>query len=240
MDDTSKPDEKMPEEVKDEEVEQPQPEAQTKETPEHIKEETKPQGSVTEKVKPKEGMPEKKGKPAKPEVKKELPKRGPDFKYIVRIANTDINGEKSLIYGLSTIKGIGRHVSTMVADLAGLDRMTKIGDLKDDQIEKIKDILTKVNKLGPKWMLNHRKDYETKEDLHIIGVDIDARLREEINIMKKIRSYKGVRHEAGLPVRGQRTRAHGRVGLAMGVSRKIIREAAASKEKEKEKGKGKE
>lgn len=236
MDDTSKPDEKMPEEVKDEEVEKPQTEVQTKETPKDIKEEAKPQEPAKEKMKQKDGTQEKKGKQGKPEIKKELPKRGPDFKYIVRIANTDINGEKSLIHGLATVKGVGLHMSTMVADLAGLDRMAKIGDLKDDQIEKIKEVLGNINKLGPKWMLNHRKDYETGADLHLIGVDIDTRLREEINIMKKIRSYKGVRHEAGLPVRGQRTRAHGRIGLAMGVSRKIIKEAAA-KDKDKEKGK---
>ncbi len=236
MDDTSKPDEKMPEEVKDEEVEKPQTEVQTKETPKDIKEEAKPQEPAKEKMKQKDGTQEKKGKQGKPEIKKELPKRGPDFKYIVRIANTDINGEKSLIHGLATVKGVGLHMSTMVADLAGLDRMAKIGDLKDDQVEKIKEVLGNINKLGPKWMLNHRKDYETGADLHLIGVDIDTRLREEINIMKKIRSYKGVRHEAGLPVRGQRTRAHGRIGLAMGVSRKIIKEAAA-KDKDKEKGK---
>jgi len=236
LDDTSKPDEKMPEEVKDEEVEKPQTEVQTKETPKDIKEEAKPQEPAKEKMKQKDGTQEKKGKQGKPEIKKELPKRGPDFKYIVRIANTDINGEKSLIHGLATVKGVGLHMSTMVADLAGLDRMAKIGDLKDDQIEKIKEVLGNINKLGPKWMLNHRKDYETGADLHLIGVDIDTRLREEINIMKKIRSYKGVRHEAGLPVRGQRTRAHGRIGLAMGVSRKIIKEAAA-KDKDKEKGK---
>lgn len=224
----------MPEEVKDEKVEQPQPEVKNEGPSKDIKEETRPQKPTKEKVKPKEGTLEKKGKTGKPEIKKDLPKRGPDFKYIVRIANTDVNGEKSLIHGLTTVKGIGLHMSTMVADLAGLDRMMKIGDLKDDQIEKIKDILDKLNKLGPKWMLNHRKDYETGADLHLIGIDIDTRLREEINIMKKIRSYKGVRHEAGLPVRGQRTRAHGRVGLAMGVSRKVVKEAAASKEKGKE------
>ena len=237
LDDTSKPDENMPKEVEDDGVEQLQPEAKNEVPSKDIKEETKPQEPSKEKMKSKEGMPEKKGKQGKPEIKKELPKRGPDFKYIVRIANTDINGEKALIHGLATIKGVGLHMSTMVADLAGLDRMLKIGDLKDDQIEKIKEILGNINKLGPKWMLNHRKDYETGADLHLIGVDIDTRLREEINIMKKIRSYKGVRHEAGLPVRGQRTRAHGRIGLAMGVSRKVVREAAASKEKEKEKGK---
>ncbi len=236
MDDTSKPDEKMPEEVKDEEVEQPQQVAKNEVPSKDIKEESKPQEPAKEKMKQKDGTQEKKGKQGKPEIKKELPKRGPDFKYIVRIANTDINGEKSLIHGLATVKGVGLHMSTMVADLAGLDRMAKIGDLKDDQVEKIKEVLGNINKLGPKWMLNHRKDYEIGADLHLIGVDIDTRLREEINIMKKIRSYKGVRHEAGLPVRGQRTRAHGRIGLAMGVSRKIIKEAAA-KDKDKEKGK---
>ena len=42
----------------------------------------------------------------------------------------------------------------------------------------------------------------------------------KINLLKMIRSYKGIRHETGLPARGQRTRAKSRRGLAMGVSRK--------------------
>ena len=50
--------------------------------------------------------------------------------------------------------------------------------------------------------------------------DIDMRLRDEINIMKKIRSYRGIRHERGLPARGQRTRANNRKGLSLGVSKK--------------------
>ena len=42
----------------------------------------------------------------------------------------------------------------------------------------------------------------------------------EVNIMKKIRCYKGIRHENGLTVRGQRTRSNGRKGLTLGVSKK--------------------
>ena len=57
-------------------------------------------------------------------------------------------------------------------------------------------------------------------------------LRDDINVMKKIRSYRGIRHERGLPVRGQRTRAHGRVGLALGVSRREAREASKEASKE--------
>ena len=52
------------------------------------------------------------------------------------------------------------------------------------------------------------------------GTDIELRLRDEINIMKKIRSYRGIRHELGLPARGQRTRANNRKGLSLGVSKK--------------------
>ena len=51
--------------------------------------------------------------------------------------------------------------------------------------------------------------------------------------MKMIRSYRGVRHELGLPVRGQRTKANGRQGLAMGVSRKVM-QPSTSEKKEKE------
>jgi small subunit ribosomal protein S13 len=83
-------------------------------------------------------------------------------------------------------------------------------------------------------MLNHRRDYETGENMHFVSTDIDIRLRDEINIMKKIRSYRGVRHEAGLRVRGQRTKTHGRVGLALGVSRTAAKaKAAAAKSSDK-------
>ena len=109
----------------------------------------------------------------------------------------------------------------------GIDRQTKFGDLKDSQIEKIQEVIDKVGSNAPKWMLNHRKDYETGEDIHLIGTEIEMHLRDEINIMKKIRSYRGIRHERGLPVRGQRTRANNRKGLALGVSKK--RETKPSK-----------
>ena len=162
-------------------------------------------------------------KPEKAEVKKEKPKRkdrGPDFKYIVRLANTDLDGEKSVVYGLTGIKGVGVQMATLIADESGIDRYAKIGDLKDAQIEKLQATIDNVNKNAPGWMLNHRKDYDTGEDIHLISSDIDMRLRDEINIMKKIRSYRGIRHERGLPVRGQRTRANSRKGLALGVSKK--------------------
>jgi small subunit ribosomal protein S13 len=145
-----------------------------------------------------------------------------DFRYIVRIANTDIDGGKTLERGLTSIKGIGMHMSTLVIDNSGLDRNIKMGNLTDKQIEKIQHSLEKIVDTSPNWMLNHQKDTEIGKDTHYIGSEIEMKLRDEINIMKKIRSYKGIRHERGLTVRGQRTRANNRKGLSLGVSKKGV------------------
>ena len=210
------------EEVKEET--QPETPAEAEETSEEQVE--KPAEEIVEEIQeePKADVEEKK-EPKKEKTKKKAEHKE-DFRYIVRIANTDLDGEKTLVHGLTGVKGVGMHMSTLVADTAGIDRYVKIGDLTDVQIEKIKETLENLKNKAPGWMLNHRKDYDTGEDIHLISSDIDMRLRDEINIMKKIRSYKGIRHESGLPVRGQRTRAHGRSGLAMGVSRKGVLQAA--------------
>jgi len=143
-----------------------------------------------------------------------------DFKYIVRIANTDIDGNRTLVHGLACIKGIGRHMAFLIADKTGLDRNIKFGNLSDEQIEKIQQTLSDINNNAPGWMLNHQRDHKTGENIHIIGPELDIVKREEINIMKKIRCYRGIRHERGLRVRGQRTRSNSRSGLSLGVSRK--------------------
>lgn len=181
----------------------------------------KPSGKIaTEKQEKKD----ERGKTKKSETPKEKPKkkvdRGPDFKYIVRLSNSDINGEKSFIYGLTSVKGIGLHMATFIAEKTGFDKNKKIGDLTDQQIEKIQEAINSINENAPYWMLNHRKEYDTGNNIHLIGTEIDTRLRDEINIMKKIRSYRGIRHERGLKVRGQRTGSNGRKGLALGVSKK--------------------
>jgi small subunit ribosomal protein S13 len=236
LDDKSKPNEKVPEEsseeIKEEKIEDEalEPQTEAKETPkEKIKEKLKPSKSdkesqedskkiITETNKEEQSV-------TKPEVKKEIKKKiveKDDFRYIVRIADTDIDGEKTLARGLTSIKGIGMHMSTLIIDTTGLERNLKMGNLSDNQIEKIQVALENIINTAPNWMLNHRKDIETGKDIHLIGSEIDMRLRDEINIMKKIRSYKGIRHERGLTVRGQRTRGNNRRGLALGVSKKRV------------------
>ena len=70
-------------------------------------------------------------------------------------------------------------------------------------------------------ILNHLES----EKIDLSGIfseiesDLDMRLRDDLNRMRKTRSYKGRRHEFGLPVRGQRTKSTFRKGSSVGVSR---------------------
>jgi len=226
-----KKEEKPKEQEKSEQkpVEQAKPEEtkpkEKKEEPKGEKpEEKKPEEKPKKEAKPKQ-KPEEQEKPEKePQEKKKTTEKKGDFKYIVRLSNTDVDGEKKLIYGLTSIKGIGLHLATLIADETAIDRTVKIGKLTDKQVEKLQNAINNVQNLAPAWMLNHRRDMETGKDIHLSGSEIDMRLRDEINIMKKIRSYKGIRHERGLRVRGQRTRGNNRTGLTLGVSKKSVQQ----------------
>jgi small subunit ribosomal protein S13 len=155
-----------------------------------------------------------------------------NFNYIIRVVNTDINGESNIVQGLTQIKGIGRHMATFIADTAGVDRKIKFGNLPEPEIEKLKEILENIDEYAPAWMLNYRKDVFTGENMHLISTDVNIRLRDDINMMKMVRSYRGVRHELGLKVRGQRSSSNGRKGLALGVSKRREAPAAAGKKEE--------
>ncbi len=146
-----------------------------------------------------------------------------DFKYIVRIAATDIDGNKPTRYALTTIKGINFMVANAIINYTGIDGRKRIGYLLEEEIEKISKAIENINDWLPPWLKNRRKDLLTGKDRHLIGTDIDLVKREDINLLKKIRCYRGIRHEKGLPVRGQRTRSNKRKGLTVGVIKKARR-----------------
>lgn len=159
-------------------------------------------------------------------------KEDSEFKYIVRIMNTDLQGEKPLVVALPRVKGVGVRTAEILVDQLGLDRRARIGDVPDDKIEEIEKTLKELPNIVPSWLLNRRKDFETGEDHHRIGPELDISLRDDINMMRKIRCYRGIRHETGQKVRGQRTRSNGRSGLTVGVMKKAARLAMRQKKKE--------
>lgn len=176
---------------------------------------------------------DKKGKqPAREEEPSKKKEHDENFNYIIRVVNTDINGENNVVQGLTQIKGIGRHLAVFIADTAEVDRRLKFGNLAEPQIEKLKEVLENIDEYAPAWMLNYQKDVYTGENMHLISTDVAIRLRDDINMMKMVRSYRGVRHELGLKVRGQRSSSNGRKGLALGVSKRKEAPAAAGKKED--------
>lgn len=144
-----------------------------------------------------------------------------EFKQLVRLCGADIDGNKKVYHALRRIKGISYGFSNAVCITARIDHKTKIGTLNEEEMKKIEDIITNPVKYEiPSWMLNRRKDYDEGTDKHLTSTDISFRKDFDIKILKKIRSYKGIRHGLGLPVRGQKTRSHFRAGKTIGVKKK--------------------
>jgi small subunit ribosomal protein S13 len=158
-----------------------------------------------------------KAEKAAPKVEKS---DNPDFKYIVRLADTDLDGKYQVEPALARVKGIGMRLAALVAERAQVPRYQKIGDCTDAQVESLAQQIDRIAEMTPVWMVNRPRDLDTGDNLHVIGADLEGKHRDDINRLKKIRAYRGVRHEAGQKVRGQRTRSNGRTGLAVGVIKK--------------------
>ena len=146
-----------------------------------------------------------------------------EFQHIIRFAGTDLEGTQPVTYALRSIKGVGIKLAIAVIEKSGISPEARMGFLSSADVEKIEDIITNPVKYGiPIWLLNRRKDVETGKDIHLLGSDLLLQTKNDIDQMKKIRSWKGFRHSYGLKVRGQRTKTTGRKGKAMGVKKKQV------------------
>ncbi len=144
-----------------------------------------------------------------------------EYNHQLRIAGADCRGDWLVGYALAQVKGVGYRLSSQICEKADLDPEMRCGFLTDEEIQLIEDILTNCSAFGiPNWMLNRQKDLVSGEDMHIISNDLIDTLRIDIEREKKTRSYRGIRHYLGLPVRGQRTKTSGRGGAIIGVSKK--------------------
>ena len=108
---------------------------------------------------------------------------------MARIAGVDLPLNKRVEIGLTYIYGIGRSRSNSILNTAGVNRDIRVKDLSEDDVRKIRQVITEEGKVEG----DLRKD---------VGLDI-KRLME-------INCYRGMRHRRGLPVRGQRTHTNAR------------------------------
>jgi len=122
---------------------------------------------------------------------------------MARVAGVDLPPNKRAQIGMTYIYGIGKSRATEVLGLAGIDINTRIKDISEDDLNKIRTIL------------------DTGGD---IEGDLRKRVQMDIKRLMDIGCYRGLRHRRSLPVRGQRTSTNAR-------TRKGPRKAAVAKKK---------
>jgi len=146
-----------------------------------------------------------------------------EYRHILRVAGTDLDGSKQTPYGLMGISGISVNFARAVVKAAGLSETARLGSLSDSELQRLEDAIRNPKKYGvPYWLMNRRKDRTTGENIHLIGPDLALQKKEDIAFMQNIRSWKGVRHSLGLKVRGQRTKTTGRTGRSVGVRKAAL------------------
>jgi small subunit ribosomal protein S13 len=153
-----------------------------------------------------------------------------EYRHILRIMGTDVQGTLKTIYALTAIKGVSMSLANAVLKKAGVNPDLRVGFLAETEISKIEEIISDPTKHGlPTWLFNRRKNTETGKDVHMISADLVLRTKTDIDEQKEIRSWRGYRHAYGLKVRGQRTKTTGRAGKALGVKKKTLQQKPGGK-----------
>lgn len=107
---------------------------------------------------------------------------------MARIAGVNVPNHQHAVIALTAIYGIGRTRAQKICVSAGINTSTKIKDLSDSEMEKLRDEVGKVTVEG----------------------DLRREVSMNIKRLMDLGCYRGVRHRRGLPVRGQRTRTNAR------------------------------
>ena len=131
------------------------------------------------------------------------PIRPKNFKEQVyfRQLRTRVDGNAMVEQGLTQIAGIGRRMAQAIVIVANINPNLRIGVIPEKDLNKIEEIIMNPVKNGiPAWMVNRKKDLRTGEDLHLVGNQLEITTKRDIDRMKRIRSYKGVRHHFKLKV----------------------------------------
>ena len=143
-----------------------------------------------------------------------------DFQHILRILNTNIDGRQKVMFAITSIKGVGRRFANVICKKAEIDMKKRAGELKPDEVERLVAIIQNPMQFKiPTWFLNRQKDWKTGKFSQVFANQLEAKLRDDLERLKRMRSHRGLRHYWGLKVRGQHTKTTGRKGRTVGCSK---------------------
>lgn len=106
-----------------------------------------------------------------------------------RLLGVDIPNDRKAVISLTYLYGVGPKIAREICQKAGIDQDRKANELSDEELSMLQTIL--------------ERDY-------IVEGPLRRQLQQSINRLRDIKCYRGFRHRAGLPVRGQRTRTNAR------------------------------
>lgn len=127
---------------------------------------------------------------------------------MARIAGVTIPLEKQVQVALTYIYGIGPHAASTILAAAKIEPTTRVKDLTEAEEQRIRSVID--------------------SDFTVEG-DLQRQVTNNIKRLKDINAYRGLRHKAGLPVRGQRTRTNARTRKGKGIAVGGAQKKAASK-----------
>ena len=127
---------------------------------------------------------------------------------LIRVASKDIFGDKKVYVGLTEIRGISWMFSNAICRNLSIDKNKRIDELSEKEIKEIEDFISHPDSPLLAFLKNRRKDNDSGIDKHLVGADLDLQKEFDIKGMKKMKSYRGIRHTLGQPVRGQRTKSN--------------------------------
>lgn len=108
---------------------------------------------------------------------------------MARIAGVEVPSDKKIKVALTYVKGIGRSSSLSILEKAGVDKELRTKDISPEDLAKIREEI---------------------DENYIVEGALTRQVRLNIKRLQDIRAYRGIRHEKGLPVRGQRTKTNAR------------------------------
>ena len=140
-----------------------------------------------------------------------------EFQHILRVLNTNIDGNVKILFAITKIPGVGRRFAHVILKKAEIDANKRAGELTKDEVETMVAVISSPAAFKvPNWMLNNQKDFATGKSEHLVSTALHTKLRNNIERLKKARVHRGLRHYWGLTVRGQHTKTTGRHGRVVG------------------------
>eukprot|EP00413_Alexandrium_margalefii_P024969 CAMPEP_0204560672 /NCGR_PEP_ID=MMETSP0661-20131031/32753_1 /ASSEMBLY_ACC=CAM_ASM_000606 /TAXON_ID=109239 /ORGANISM="Alexandrium margalefi, Strain AMGDE01CS-322" /LENGTH=150 /DNA_ID=CAMNT_0051568025 /DNA_START=37 /DNA_END=489 /DNA_ORIENTATION=+ len=142
------------------------------------------------------------------------------FQHILRMCNTNVDGRTKIMFALTAIKGMGRRYSNIVCKKADIDMNKRAGELTEEEVERIMTIMQNPRQYKiPDYFLNRQKDVKDGKWSQLLANQLDNKLREDLERLKKVRCHRGLRHYWGVRVRGQHTKTTGRRGKSVGMKK---------------------